>query len=95
MGGHRRHTDYWLPAFELESVIMDIPIEYRRMKSVDEDPVYNFISGVFNQFVAPEYSQEGVDEFMKYVQPEALAGHLKTDHFGIIANLTFAVLPVK
>lgn len=65
---------------------MDIPIEYRRMRSGDQGPVHNFISGVFKQFVAPEYSQEGVDEFMQYVQPDALAGHLNTDHFGILAN---------
>ena len=56
------------------------------MKPGDEDPVYSFISGVFNQLVAPEFSQEGIDEFMTYIQPESLAGHIKTDHFGIIAN---------
>ena len=73
---------------------MDIPIEYRRMKPGDEDSVHNFISGVFNQFVAPEFSQEGVDEFMKYVQPDALAGHLKADHFGIIANSASDIIGV-
>ena len=55
------------------------------MKPGDEDPVHSFISGVFKQFVAPEFSQEGIDEFMNYIQPDALAGHLKTDHFGITA----------
>ena len=65
---------------------MNIPIEYRSVTPGDEDSVHNFISNVFNQLVAPEYSQEGVDEFLRYIQPEALAEHLKTDHFGIMAN---------
>ena len=86
LGSNERRHVYWLLALELGSVNMDIPIEYRRVKPGDEDSVHKFISDVFNQFVAPEFSQEGIDEFMTYVQPDALAGHLKTDHFGIIAS---------
>ena len=63
---------------------MDIPIEYRRMKHGDESYVFNFILGVFNQFVAPQFSQEGIDEFMKYIQPDTLANHLKSNNFGLI-----------
>jgi hypothetical protein len=73
---------------------MDIPIEYRRMKPGDEDPVHNFIPDVFNQFVAPEFSQAGIDEFMTYVQPDALAENLNIDHFGIIASLGSDIIGV-
>lgn len=73
---------------------MDFQIEYRRMKHGDERQVFNFISGVFNQFVAPEYSQEGIDGFMKYIQPDALAIHIERDHFGIIANLRAEIIGI-
>jgi GNAT superfamily N-acetyltransferase len=63
----------------------DEPIEYRRIQKSDVNQVSAFIEGVFNQFVAPEFSQDGVDEFMKYIQPDALVNHLSKNYFGIIA----------
>lgn len=56
------------------------------MNQGDESKVSAFISGVFNQFVAQGFSQEGIDEFMNYIQPDALVNHLKSDHFGIMAS---------
>ena len=56
------------------------------MESGDVHPVFEFISGVFNEFVAPGYSEEGIDEFLKYAQPDALADKLRNDHFGLIAK---------
>ena len=73
---------------------MDFQIEYRRMKHGDESQVFNFITGVFNQFVAPEFSQEGIDEFMKYIQPDALVNHLKKNHFGILASVGSKIIGV-
>jgi GNAT superfamily N-acetyltransferase len=73
---------------------MDIPIIYRRMKKGDEEQVFTFIKGVFNQFVAPEFSQEGIEEFMKYIQPDALVSHLKSNHFAIIAALESEIIGV-
>ena len=57
------------------------------MKQGDEKQVFTFIKDVFNQFVAPEFSQEGIEEFMKYIQPDALTTHLKSNHFALIAAL--------
>lgn len=67
----------------------DIPasIDIRPMKQGDEDPVFNFITGVFNQFVAPKFSQEGIKEFLKYIQPDALINHLNRNHIGFIASI--------
>ena len=64
---------------------MDIPIRYQRMEAGDEIQVSTFITEVFNQFVAQGFSQEGIGEFMKYIQPDTLANHLKSNHFGLIA----------
>jgi len=44
-----------------------------------------FISGVFHQFVAPGFSQQGIDEFMKFIDPAALENQLKENYFGLIA----------
>ena len=64
---------------------MNKPVSYRKIKKGDEFKIFNLIESVFNQFVAPEYSQEGIDEFMKYIQPDALLERLTTNHFGIVA----------
>ena len=55
------------------------------MKQGEEKRVFTFIQGVFNQFVAPEFSQDGVEEFMKYIQPDVLSGHLKSNLFALVA----------
>jgi hypothetical protein len=49
---------------------MDTSIVYRVMKYGEEDRVFVFVSRVFSEFVAPQYSQEGIGEFMKYIQPD-------------------------
>jgi len=65
---------------------MDTPIEYRRIQKADVNRVSAFIESVFNKFVAPEFSNQGVDEFLKYIQPETLSNHLEKNHFGILAS---------
>jgi hypothetical protein len=64
------------------------------MKQGEEEQVFTFIKGVFNQFVAPEFSQEGIEEFMKYIQPDALVSHLKINHFALTAALGFEIIGV-
>ena len=73
---------------------MNIPIEFRRMKQGDEIQVFTFIADVFNQFVAPEFSQVGIEEFMKYIQPDALARHIKSNHFALIAAAKSKIIGV-
>ena len=64
------------------------------MEQGDENQVFTFIADVFNQFVAPEFSQVGIEEFMKYIQPDALINHLKSNHFGLIAALRSKIIGV-
>lgn len=71
---------------------MDASIEIRPMKHGHEKPVFKFITRVFNQFVAPEFSQEGIKEFLKYIQPDALIDHLHNDHFGLIASVNAKII---
>lgn len=70
---------------ERDGAIMDTPIEYRPIKQGDATQIFDFITEVFNQFVAPEFSQEGIAEFLEYIQPNTLAGYLESNHFGFMA----------
>ena len=73
---------------------MVFPIEYRKMGHDDASRVFTFISNVFNQFVASEFSQEGVDEFMKYIQPDELIRHIESNHFALIAAIDDEIIGV-
>lgn len=42
------------------------------MKSREEKQFINLVLSVFDKFVAPEYSDEGIEEFKKYADIEAL-----------------------
>ena len=77
---------------------MDSQIKYRRMKPDDAAGVSEFIWAVFNQYVAPEFSQEGIDEFGKHIQPEAIKTQLREKSFGFVAILgseTVGVIEVR
>lgn len=67
--------------------IMDSQIICRRMTQGEEIKVSEFISVVFNEFVAPGFSQDGIDEFMKFIKPDAIESQLTENYFGFMATL--------
>lgn len=71
---------------------MDTLIEYRRIQKDDASQVSSFMKGVFNRFVAPEFSNEGIREFMKYIQPDVLVHHFEKNHFGILASVDAIII---
>ena len=73
---------------------MDSQIQYRRMKHGDEEKASVFVAEVFGQFVAPGYAQAGIDEFMKYIAPEALSNQLAENHFALIAALAAEIIGI-
>ncbi|WP_319410164.1 GNAT family N-acetyltransferase [uncultured Desulfosarcina sp.] len=73
---------------------MNSQIKSRRMKRGDEAKVSEFISIVFNEYVAPGFSQDGIDEFMKYIKPDTIQSQLKENHFGFIATLGRDILGI-
>jgi GNAT superfamily N-acetyltransferase len=73
---------------------MDGAIAFRYMEFGEESEVFELISRVFNEFVAPGYSNEGIEEFMKYAQPEELAGRLKEDQVILVAELGSEIIGV-
>ena len=61
-------------------------LTYKLMSPGEEEKVINIVSTVFNEFVALQYSEEGVIEFYKYANTRALAERSKINHFTIIAE---------
>lgn len=66
---------------------MEASLSYRLMKSGEESAVCALVTRVFNEFVAPDYSDDGVEEFFKYVEPNSLLERSQEDHFVLVALL--------
>ncbi len=65
---------------------MSIDIRYRFMQKGEEEKVCSLVEKVFNEFVAPDYDQEGVEEFFKYADPAALAGRAGGEQLVVVAE---------
>jgi len=65
---------------------MSMDIRYRFMQKGEEEKVCSLVEKIFNEFVAPDYDREGVDEFFKYANPAALAGRAGKDQFVMVAE---------
>jgi ribosomal protein S18 acetylase RimI-like enzyme len=66
---------------------MEETVQYRFMEPSEETGVCNLVIRVFNEFVAHQYSHEGVREFLKYVQPELLLRRSQKNHFVLLATI--------
>ena len=64
---------------------MAAPITYRLMEPGEEARVSDLTTRVFNEFVAPDYSAEGVREFLRYVHPDLMAQRSQANHFVLLA----------
>jgi GNAT superfamily N-acetyltransferase len=65
---------------------MENQLTYKIMSPGEEGDVINIVTEVFNAFVAPQYSEEGITEFYKYANATALAERSKVNHFTVIAK---------
>lgn len=61
------------------------PFEYRLMKRGEETEVCDLALRVFEEFVAPQFSKEGVQEFCNYADPHLLLLRSRWDHFVLLA----------
>ncbi len=55
------------------------------MRSGEEAAVCDLVQEVFDRFVAPQFSQQGIDEFRDYIRPEAFAERVGQGHKVILA----------
>ncbi|MBW2411254.1 MAG: GNAT family N-acetyltransferase [Deltaproteobacteria bacterium] len=56
------------------------------MEPGEERGVIDLVSTVFNEYVAPLYSPEGVSEFMKYLREDELAHRIHSGNFVLLAK---------
>lgn len=56
-------------------------LEYRPMKRGEEAEVARLVLRVFDEFVAPQFSKEGVQEFRNYADPHLFLLRSRWDHF--------------
>lgn len=64
----------------------------------EEIEVCNLVARSFNEFIAPEFSEEGVLEFYKYANPRAFLRRLESGYFALVAeakNKIAGVIEIK
>jgi len=61
------------------------PFEYRLMKRGEETEVCDLALRVFEEFVAPQFSREGVQEFRNYADPRLFLRRSEWNHFVLVA----------
>jgi ribosomal protein S18 acetylase RimI-like enzyme len=61
-------------------------IVYRAARPGEETAVSNLVARSFNEFIAPDFSDEGIDEFFKYANPRSLAKRSGNNHFVLVAE---------
>ena len=61
-------------------------ILYRPINPGDEVLVCNLVALSFNEFIAPGFTEEGVEEFFKYSNPRALRRRSRGGHHVILAE---------
>ncbi|MEJ2284274.1 MAG: GNAT family N-acetyltransferase [Desulfobacterales bacterium] len=64
---------------------MKTSVQYRLMQAGEEQEVCDLVIRVFNEFVAHQYSDIGIQEFLKYVQPHCLSERCQKDDFIVLA----------
>jgi GNAT superfamily N-acetyltransferase len=73
-------------------------IIYREIQKGEEEKTSQLVMECFGEFVAPGYSEEGVNEFSKYVNLTAIDQRLAKNHFIFLAldhNLLVGVIEVR
>jgi hypothetical protein len=60
-------------------------IVYREMNPGEERAVCDLVSKVFNEFVSPDYEQEGIEEFFRFANPDAMEERMQSGGFVLVA----------
>lgn len=61
-------------------------LSIRKINDYEAIEVCNLVARTFNEFIAPEFTQQGVDEFFLYSNPSALKKRLELDYFSMVAE---------
>ena len=64
---------------------MSEEMSYRCMNSGEEVEICSLVMDSFNEFIAPDYSQEGIEEFSRYAQPDELSRRSQSNNFVLVS----------
>lgn len=59
---------------------------YRTPKLEEVIEVCNLVARSFNEFIAPEFSEEGIEEFFKYSNPREFNKRSESGYFSMVAE---------
>jgi len=57
------------------------PTVIRKLGKEDIIPAMDMVWKVFLEFIAPDYAQEGIDEFKRFIDPDFIADKIASDEF--------------
>ena len=58
----------------------------RNMEPGEEEAVCALVRQIFTEFVAPHYEDEGIREFLRYLDPQLMAERMQSDHYVLLAE---------
>ena len=73
---------------------MNKSVKYDLMAPGEEKRICDLVLRVFDQFVAPDYPEQGVQEFRSYITPEQLIERYIGDHDVLVARHAEKILGV-
>ena len=65
---------------------MNTDVQYRLMRKGEEEKICSLVKKVFHEFVAPDYGEEGINEFFKFANPRALAERSGPEQVVVVAE---------
>lgn len=71
---------------------------FRNAETQDIEEIHHILSRVFGEHVAPGYQQEGIQEFLTYIEPAALDARLNKNHFMLLCchnNTIVGVIEIR
>lgn len=69
-------------------------VTIRRGTPKDVIRIHYLVKDVFNEFVAPGYSEEGIKTFFDYIRPENIVENHNNNHFTLVAALQDDIIGV-
>jgi GNAT superfamily N-acetyltransferase len=83
---YRQSGSHWEIIQTHWSFTKTFEVSYRLMKPGEEAGIVDLVLKVFTQFVAPEYSPEGIAEFMKFARNEDLRNRIRAGDLVLLAE---------
>lgn len=62
------------------------PIVYREMHAGEEQAVCDLVKQVFDEYVASDYGQDGIDEFFRFADPKAMKERVQSGCLVLVAQ---------